>query len=150
MDAGHSRDRAVTPTAAIPVEPRYSKKKVHVLGKQMVYYEAEHHGSANGNGSGDTSETTIVFVHGNPTSSYMWRNVMPHCEGLGARLIAPDLIGYGDSDKLDNCEDVDRYSLKEQCQYFSTFLEAIRVNTNVVFVSHSWGGTLAAHWGSCQ
>ena len=44
---------------------------------------------------------TFVFVHGNPTSSYMWRNVMPHIEGLG-RLVAPDLIGYGDSDKLDN------------------------------------------------
>ena len=128
----------VPEAAAIPVEPRYAKSKVSVLGKQMAYYEA---------GSGENSEQTIVFVHGNPTCSYMWRNVMPHCEGLG-RLIAPDLIGMGESQKLDNVDDPDRYSMKEQFKYFSAFLDAVGISTNVTFVAHSWGGTLAAHWAS--
>ena len=123
--------------AAIPSEPRYEKKRVSVLGKQMAYYEVP---------GGDESQT-LVFVHGNPTSSYMWRNVMPHCEGLG-RLVAPDLIGMGESEKLDNVEDPDRYSLREQSRYFSAFLEAVGVSDNVTFVAHSWGGTLAAHWAS--
>ena len=105
--------------------------------------------------TGDTHDT-IVFVHGNPTSSYMWRNVMPHCEDLvgpdgnKVRLIAPDLIGMGASDKLDNIEDPDRYSLAEQSKYFSAFLESVSVRERVTLVAHSWGGTLAAHWGSQQ
>ena len=70
----------------ISPEERYTKKRVDVLGKQMAYIDE---------GSGDP----IVFLHGNPTSSYLWRDVMPHVEGLG-RLIAPDLIGMGDSQKL--------------------------------------------------
>lgn len=129
---------AVSQASAISAESRYEKKKVGVLGKHMAYCEF---GSC-------ADKETIVFVHGNPTSSYMWRNVMPHCEGIGCRLIAPDLIGMGDSDKLDNVNDVDRYSLKEQSRYFSAFLEAVGVTENVTFVAHSWGGTLAAHWAS--
>ena len=79
----------------------------------MAYYEVgTDHGKA---------AHTVVFVHGNPTSSYMWRNIMPHLDGLG-RLIAPDLIGFGDSEKLDSSEGEDRYSLKEQSRYFSAFL----------------------------
>eukprot|EP00944_MAST-04C_sp_MAST-4C-sp1_P008277 g8277.t1 len=86
----------------------------------------------------------------------MWRNVMPHCEDLvgpsgdKVRLIAPDLIGMGASDKLDNIEDPDRYSLAEQSKYFSAFLESVNVRERVTLVAHSWGGTLAAHWGSQQ
>jgi haloalkane dehalogenase len=131
-------EASTSQAADIPAEPRYEKKSVTVLGKQMAYYEA---------GGVTCSEETIVFVHGNPTSSYMWRNVMPHCEGL-ARLIAPDLIGMGESEKLDNVGDVGRYAMKEQSRYFSAFLDAVGVSTNVTFVAHSWGGTLAAHWGS--
>lgn len=68
-------------------EARYQKKKIEVLGRKMAYVEV---------GEGDP----IVFLHGNPTSSFLWRDVMPHLEGLG-RLVAPDLIGMGDSDKLE-------------------------------------------------
>ena len=64
------------------------KKFVEVKGKRMAYVEL---------GSGDP----IIFLHGNPTSSYLWRNIMPHLEGQG-RCLAPDLIGMGDSDKLDD------------------------------------------------
>ena len=70
----------------ISAEERYEKKKVDVSGSEMAYVEV---------GSGDP----IVFLHGNPTSSYLWRNVIPHLEGAG-RCIAPDLIGQGDSEKL--------------------------------------------------
>jgi haloalkane dehalogenase len=132
------------------VHPRYEKKTVTVLGKRMAYSEVvedEPHGD-------ECDTDTIVFVHGNPTSSYMWRNVMPRCEGLG-RLLAVDLIGMGDSDKLteSDCEEkadgneVDRYSLKEQSRYFAAFLDAVGVRSDVTFVAHSWGGTLAAIWG---
>ena len=66
----------------------YTKKKAEILGSRMAYIDE---------GSGDP----IVFLHGNPTSSYLWRNVMPHLEGQG-RLVAPDLIGMGDSSKLES------------------------------------------------
>lgn len=74
---------------------------------------------------------------------------MKKCEGLG-RLIAVDLIGMGDSEKLNNVDDGDIYKMKEQVKYFSAFLDAVGVNrfTNVTFVAHSWGGTLAAYWAS--
>ena len=135
MGARGSRSRRpVQSPPAFPVEPRYETKTVIVLGKQMAYVEA---------GSGDP----IVFVHGNPTSKYMWRNVMPHCESLG-RVIALDLIGMGESEKLENGEGPDRYSLKAQSTFLSGFLEAVGAQERVTLVGHSWGGTLAAHWGS--
>ncbi len=121
-------------TPPIAVHPSYETKTTIVMGKRMAYVEA---------GSGDP----IVFVHGNPTSKYMWRNVMPHCESVG-RVIAVDLIGMGESEKLDKVQEPDRYSLKEQSKYFSAFLEAVGIRENVTLVGHSWGGTLAAHWGS--
>ena len=71
----------------IPARERYPKQTCAVLGAEMAYVEA---------GSGDP----IVLLHGNPTSSYLWRNVIPHLEGLG-RCIAPDLIGMGKSDHPD-------------------------------------------------
>src|SRR3974390_2600187 len=71
-------------SAAFP----YKKQRRRVLGSEMAYVEV---------GEGDP----IVFLHGNPTSSYLWRNVLPHLQSLG-RCIAPDLIGMGDSDKLPN------------------------------------------------
>ena len=71
----------------ISSKPFAAKKFLDINGRRMAYIDE---------GEGDA----IVFQHGNPTSSYLWRNVMPHCRGLG-RLIACDLIGMGDSDKLD-------------------------------------------------
>ena len=84
-------------------------------------------------GSGDP----IVFLHGNPTSSYLWRNVMPHLEGMG-RLIAPDLIGMGDSDKLDD-SGPERYRLVEHRRYLDALLAALGVDPmdiDVVVLSH--------------
>eukprot|EP00413_Alexandrium_margalefii_P040593 CAMPEP_0204592006 /NCGR_PEP_ID=MMETSP0661-20131031/50687_1 /ASSEMBLY_ACC=CAM_ASM_000606 /TAXON_ID=109239 /ORGANISM="Alexandrium margalefi, Strain AMGDE01CS-322" /LENGTH=337 /DNA_ID=CAMNT_0051602181 /DNA_START=70 /DNA_END=1083 /DNA_ORIENTATION=+ len=110
---------------------RYGKKKVLVHGKHMAYIEI---------GEGDP----IVLIHGNPTSSYMWRNVIPFCEKLG-RVIAPDLIGMGDSDKLDN-PGPESYQMHEQMQYLDGLLEALSIKENVTFVVHSWGGVLGGSW----
>ena len=131
--------------ALFRVDPRYATKTVSVLGKRMAYVEV------NDEAIGSATDHTIVFVHGNPTSKYMWRNVMPHCTGLRARLIAPDLIGMGESEKLENpdeIQDPDRYSLKSHCRFLTAFLAAVGVNKNVTLVGHSWGGTLVAQWGS--
>jgi haloalkane dehalogenase len=122
---------AQTPSA----ELHYTKKQVKVLGRQMAYIEA---------GSG----RPIVFLHGNPTSSYLWRNIIPHVEGLG-RCIAPDLIGMGDSDKIPaSSEDGrdGRYRFVEHRRYLDAFLEAVSANEDVVLVIHDWGSALGFDW----
>jgi haloalkane dehalogenase len=115
----------------ISAEMKYQKKFATVNGKQMAYVE---------HGEGDP----IVFQHGNPTSSYLWRNIMPHCEGLG-RLIACDLIGMGDSEKLDN-SGPESYSYAEQREYLYALWDQLGVDNNVVFVIHDWGSALGFEW----
>lgn len=109
------------------------KQRIEVLGKQLAYAEM---------GTGDP----IVFLHGNPTSSYLWRNIMPAVAGLG-RCLAPDLIGMGDSDKLDD-SGPDRYTFAEHARYLDALLEALGVNENAVFVIHDWGSALGFHWAN--
>ena len=91
-------------------------------------------------GTGDA----IVFQHGNPTSSYLWRNIMPYCEGLG-RLVACDLIGMGDSDKLDP-SGPDRYSYAEQRDYLFRLWDELALGGNITFVLHDWGSALGFDW----
>src|SRR5258706_15064847 len=79
----------------------------------------------------------IVLLHGNPTSSYLWRNVLPHLQPLG-RCIAPDLIGMGDSDKLPN-SGPGSYRFVEHRRYLDALLEALNVRERVSFVIHDWG-----------
>ena len=107
------------------------KKTVSVNGKTMSYVEM---------GEGDP----IIFQHGNPTSSYLWRNIMPHLAGQG-RCIAIDLIGMGDSDKLED-SGPDRYTLLEHRDYFDAALDALGVTSNVTFVIHDWGSALGFDW----
>jgi len=90
--------------------------------------------------------TPIVFLHRNPTSSYLSRNVMPHLEGL-ARLIAPDLIAMGDSDMLP-ASGPDRYTFVEHRRYLNALLETLGVESNVTLVIHDWGSTLGFDWAS--
>ncbi len=111
----------------------YTKKKAEILGSQMAYIDE---------GSGDP----IVFLHGNPTSSYLWRNVMPHLEGQG-RIIAPDLIGMGDSDKLPD-SGPDRYTFVEHRRYLDALLETLDVHERVTFVIHDWGSALGFDWAN--
>ena len=88
----------------------------------------------------------IVFQHGNPTSSYLWRNVMPACRGLG-RLIACDLIGMGDSDKLPD-SGPDRYTYAEQRDFLFAFWEELKLGNDVIFVLHDWGSALGFDWAN--
>lgn len=91
-------------------------------------------------GEGDA----IIFQHGNPTSSYLWRNVMPHLEGQG-RLIACDLIGMGDSEKLTN-SGPGSYNYFEHRDFLFTLLEELNIGKQVVFVIHDWGSALGFDW----
>ncbi len=88
----------------------------------------------------------IVFLHGNPTSSYLWRNVMPHVEGLG-RLVAPDLIGMGDSDKLPG-SGPDRYTFVEHRRYLDALLADLGVGADVTLVVYDWGSVLGFDWAN--
>ena len=117
--------------APSPERSRYTKHYTTIHGKRMAYIDE---------GEGDP----IVFLHGNPTSSFLWRNIMPHLEGRG-RLIAPDLIGMGDSEKLED-SGADRYTYVEHRKYLFALLEELGVNANVTLVIHDWGSGLGFHW----
>ena len=107
------------------------KKFIDVQGKRMAYVEM---------GSGDP----IVFQHGNPTSSYLWRNIMPHLADLG-RCIAVDLIGMGDSDKLDD-PGAESYRFVEHREYLFSAWERLGIHDAVTLVLHDWGSALGFDW----
>jgi len=110
---------------------RAKKKFVSVEGRRMAYVEM---------GTG----TPIVFQHGNPTSSYLWRNILPKLSQFG-RCIAVDLIGMGDSEKLPDAGP-DRYTFVEHRRYWDGALAALEVQENVIFVIHDWGTALGFDW----
>src|SRR5215469_9655499 len=111
----------------------YKKQRRGILGSQMAYVEV---------GKGDP----IVLLHGNPTSSYLWRNVLPYLEPLG-RCIAPDLIGMGDSDKLPD-SGRDSYRFVDHRCYLDALLEALGVRARVTLVVHDWGSALGFDWAN--
>ena len=111
----------------------YQKQRRSVLGREMAYVEV---------GAGDP----IVLLHGNPTSSYLWRNVLPHLQPRG-RCIAPDLIGMGDSDKLPDSRP-GSYRFVEHRRYLDALLEALDVRERVTFVVHDWGSALGFDWAN--
>jgi haloalkane dehalogenase len=90
------------------------------------------------------SDRTIVFLHGNPTSSYLWRNVIPHVWHLG-RVVAPDLIGHGDSDKLDDTGP-DSYRFVEHRAWLDALLDSLDLGDQVVLAVHDWGSALGFDW----
>lgn len=115
-------------------EQPLTKKTVDVLGSRMAYHER---------GEGKP----VLFLHGNPTSSYLWRDVIPELEGLG-RLIAPDLIGMGDSAKLPN-PGPDTYRFATHRKYLTAFIEAVLGPSEpVVLVVHDWGSALGFDWAN--
>ena len=103
-----------------------------VNGKRLAYIEEGH---------GDP----IVLLHGNPTSSYLWRNVIPELTASG-RVIAPDLIGQGDSEKLSVSEGPGRYTFEVAYEYLAGLLSELDAEQNVVLVGHDWGSALGFHW----
>jgi haloalkane dehalogenase len=107
-----------------------------INGRRMAYIDE---------GDG-TAASAIVFQHGNPTSSYLWRNVMPHLEGLG-RLVACDLIGMGGSDKLDD-SGPDRYHYAEHRDFLFKLWDSLDLGDRVVLVLHDWGSALGFDWAN--
>jgi haloalkane dehalogenase len=115
-------------------EQPLSKKTVDVFGSRMAYHER-------GQGA------PVLFLHGNPTSSYLWRDVIGELEGYG-RLIAPDLIGMGDSAKLDNVGP-DTYRFVTHRKYLDGFIDAvIGSREKILFVIHDWGSALGFDWAN--
>jgi haloalkane dehalogenase len=106
------------------------KRSVGVLGSEMAYVEV---------GEGNP----IIFLHGNPTSSFLWRNVLPHVADVG-RCIAPDLIGMGDSSKVQGLE----YRFVDHRRYLDGFLDAVGVRDRVTLVVHDWGSALGFDRGN--
>jgi len=113
-------------------KPYGTLRQVAVDGTRIAYVDQ---------GDGDS----IVFQHGQPTSSYVWRNVMPHVEGLG-RLVACDLVGMGGSDKLDPALGPDRYSLASHRDHLFAAWDALELGNRIVLVLDDWGATLGFEW----
>lgn len=109
----------------------HPKEYVKVHDKQMAYVEL---------GSGEP----VVFLHGNPTSSYLWRNIMPYISDTH-RAIAPDLIGMGDSEKLSN-PDADSYTFVEHRKYLDGFMDELLPEGQATLVIHDWGSALGFDW----
>jgi haloalkane dehalogenase len=118
----------------ISAEMPYEKHYQEVNGKQIAYLDE---------GQGDP----IVLLHGNPTSSYLWRNVVPELVDSG-RVIVPDLIGQGDSEKLPASDGPDRYSFQVAYDYLDGLLTALSATSNVTLVIHDWGSGLGFHWAT--
>jgi haloalkane dehalogenase len=111
----------------------YQKQRLTVLGQTMAYVDV---------GRGDP----ILLLHGNPTSSYLWRNVIPYLEPFG-RCIAPDLIGMGDSAKLP-CSGPSSYTFVEHRRYLDALLDALGVRERVTLVVHDWGSAPGFDWAN--
>lgn len=111
------------------------KRRIGILDSEMAYIEK---GLAKGEGR------PIVFLHGNPTSSYLWRNIIPYVEGLG-HCIAPDLIGLGDSGRFADSGpgSYDYFTTRE---YLFEFMDAMNFDEKVIMVVHDWGSTLGMDW----
>lgn len=118
-----------------PLPKQRADITVDGITKSMAYFDS---------GPVDGHDRTIVFLHGNPTSSYLWRNIAPHVWHLG-RVVAPDLIGQGDSDKLDD-SGPDSYRFVEHREWLDVLLEQLDLGDDVVLVLHDWGSALGFDW----
>src|SRR6266511_6383407 len=115
-------------TDSIPAADPYPRRRVATLDTEMAYVDT---------GQGDP----VVFLHGNPTSSYLWRNVIPHVEPEG-RCLAPDLVGMGDSGKAP----AGSYRFVDHARYLDAWLDTLGLGNNVTLVMHDWGSALGFHW----
>jgi len=111
----------------ISVDDPHSRRRVKVLDSEISYVDV---------GSGDP----IVFLHGNPTSSYLWRNIIPFVSGMG-RCLAPDLVGMGRSRPSPRRG----YRFVDHARYLDAWFDALKLNSNVTFVLHDWGSALGFH-----
>ncbi len=114
--------------STISAKDPYERQRVAALDTEMAYIDV---------GAGDP----IVFLHGNPTSSYLWRNIIPHVEGLG-RCLAPDLVGMGASGKAPHHS----YRFVDHARYLDSWFDAVGVERQVTLVVHDWGAALGFYW----
>ena len=112
---------------------QFRKEFVDINGLKMAFHQS---------GEG----CPVVFLHGNPTSSYLWRNIIP-LVSVNARCIAPDLIGMGDSEKLKEIDD-DSYRFFQHRHYLNGFLESLKLKNDLFLVVHDWGSALGFHWAN--
>ncbi|MEP1124843.1 MAG: haloalkane dehalogenase [Ilumatobacter sp.] len=118
-----------------PLPKQHAAIEVDGVTRSMAYFDS---------GPRQGSERTIVFLHGNPTSSYLWRNIIPHVAHLG-RVVAPDLIGQGASDKLDD-SGPGSYTFVEHRAWLDALLDSLELGDEVVLVIHDWGSALGFDW----
>ena len=114
-------------TTAIDASDPYPRRRIRVLDTEMSYIDVGH-------------GEPIVFLHGNPTWSYLWRNIIPHVQDLG-RILAPDLVGMGQSGPSPGSA----YRFADHVRYLDAWLEAAGVGGNITFVLHDWGSALGFH-----
>ncbi len=112
----------------IAATDRYSRRRAKILDTEMAYVDT---------GTGDA----VVFLHGNPTSSYLWRNVIPHVESVG-RCLAPDLVGMGESGPAPGGS----YRFVDHARYLDAWFDALNLKDRVTVVGHDWGSALGFHW----
>jgi haloalkane dehalogenase len=124
-----------SPFDTTPLSKQYTDVEVDGTTKRMAYYDS---------GPVDGTGRTFVFLHGNPTSSYLWRNIIPRVAHLG-RCVAPDLIGQGDSERLDDVGP-DSYTLVEHRAWLDGLLDRLDLGDEIVLVIHDWGSALGFHW----
>src|SRR2546427_5031381 len=124
------RRRARLEGARMPISPAdpHPRRRIRVLDTELSYVDT---------GSGDPT----VFLHGNPTSSYLWRNVIPHVAARG-RCLAPDLVGMGESGHASGGS----YRFVDHARYLDAWFDALRLDRNVTLVVHDWGSALGFHW----
>jgi len=115
-------------TEPISAADTYERHRIPVLDTEMAYVDT---------GAGDP----VVFLHGNPTSSYLWRNVIPHVEGVG-RCLSPDFVGMGDSGPAPDGS----YRFTDHARYLDAWFEALELTENVTLVGHDWGSALGFYW----
>ena len=113
--------------ANISAADPHPRKRIKVLDTEIAYVDT---------GEGDP----VVFLHGNPTSSYLWRNIIPHLSGI-ARCLAPDLVGMGESGK----NPAGFYRFVDHAKYLDAWIEALGLD-NITFVVHDWGSALGFYW----
>jgi haloalkane dehalogenase len=114
--------------SSISAADPHPRRRLHVLDTEMAYVDT---------GQGDP----VVFLHGNPTSSYLWRNIIPHA-AQGHRCLAPDLVGMGDSGRAPSGS----YRFVDHARYLDAWFDALGLAHDVTLVVHDWGSALGFHW----
>ena len=117
-------------TREIPAQDPHPRLRVDVGGVEMAYIDT----------GGETGDA-VVFLHGNPTSSYLWRNIIPHVSPL-ARCLAPDLVGMGESEGTPDGS----YRFPDHSRYLDAWFDAVLPGGPVTLVVHDWGSALGFHW----